>query len=123
MIFSFRLHQNSWQNKNRQTIRVGGLPLLRRRFYSVSSLTAHRREIFIPALGTVGSPLPGCQTHFGVVPDVGGTVTRWHRTSNDFLRWQVGMGPDRNTNAVIRVYHDAGNVIATHEYAGDLVEP
>ena len=26
-------------------------------------------------------------------------------------------------NAVIRVYEDAGNVIATHEHAGDFVKP
>jgi len=29
----------------------------------------------------------------------------------------------RSHRAVIRVYDAAGNVIATHEYAGDLVEP
>jgi hypothetical protein len=29
----------------------------------------------------------------------------------------------RSHNAVIRVYDDAGNVIATHEHAGNFVEP
>jgi hypothetical protein len=29
----------------------------------------------------------------------------------------------RSHYAVIRVYDDAGNVIATHEHAGDFVEP
>ena len=29
----------------------------------------------------------------------------------------------RSHNAVIRVYDDAGNVIETHEHAGDFVEP
>jgi hypothetical protein len=32
--------------------------------------------ILIPALGTVGSPLPGCQTRFGVIPDVAEIVSR-----------------------------------------------
>ena len=29
----------------------------------------------------------------------------------------------RSHDALIRVYDDAGNVIATHEYMGDFVEP
>jgi hypothetical protein len=29
----------------------------------------------------------------------------------------------RSHDAVIRVYNEAGNVIATHEHAGDFVEP
>jgi hypothetical protein len=29
----------------------------------------------------------------------------------------------RSHDAVIRVYDEAGNVIATHEHAGDFVEP
>jgi hypothetical protein len=29
----------------------------------------------------------------------------------------------RSHNAVIRVYDDAGNVIETHEHAGDFKEP
>jgi hypothetical protein len=30
------------------------------------------------------------------------------------------MGPDRNTNAVIRIYDEAGYVIETHQHAGDF---
>jgi hypothetical protein len=29
----------------------------------------------------------------------------------------------RSHDAVIRVYDDAGNVIETHEHAGDLLDP
>jgi hypothetical protein len=30
---------------------------------------------------------------------------------------------ETNCDAVIRVYHEAGNVIETHEHAGDFKEP
>src|SRR6516225_9712920 len=58
MIFSFRLHQELVAKQKPPDHQVGGLPLLRRRFYSVSLLTAHRRESFIPALGTVALHCP-----------------------------------------------------------------
>jgi hypothetical protein len=34
----------------------------------------------------------------------------------------VGSGTPGQMHAVIRVYDDAGNVIATHEHAGDVKE-
>ena len=33
------------------------------------------------------------------------------------------MHRSRSHDAVVRVYDDAGNVIATHEHAGEFVEP
>ena len=33
------------------------------------------------------------------------------------------MHSSRSRDAVIRVYDDAGNVIETHEHAGDFIEP
>jgi hypothetical protein len=36
---------------------------------------------------------------------------------------QVAMHSSRSHDAVIRVYDDAGNMIETHEHAGDFVEP
>ena len=58
MISPFRLHQELVAKQKLPDYQVGGLPLLRRRFYSVSLLTAHRRESFIPALGTVALHCP-----------------------------------------------------------------
>ena len=48
--------------------------------------------IFIPALGTAGSPLPGCQTHFGVVPDVRRTI--------------IEIAPARNWTRVVVAHRD-----------------
>jgi hypothetical protein len=38
--------------------------------YLVSFPTTHRRELSFPIKGTLALPLPGCQTHIRVVPDV-----------------------------------------------------
>ena len=71
MIFSFRLHHElvvKQKPPDHQGRRLATSPaeILFGEF-------PHRTSagIFVPALGTVGSPLPGCQTRFGVVPDVG----------------------------------------------------
>jgi hypothetical protein len=39
------------------------------------------------------------------------------------LGFQRGGSPARSHDAVIRVYDAAGNVIETHEHAGDFKEP
>jgi hypothetical protein len=52
MILSFHDIRNSRQNKNRQPIRAA-VSILRRRFYSVSFLTAHHRKLPFPIKGTL----------------------------------------------------------------------
>ena len=42
--------------------------------------------------------------------------------SNAVPRWRAWNGSEAD-DAVIRVYDEAGNAIATHEYAGELKEP
>jgi hypothetical protein len=45
----------------------------------------------------------------------------WYDTLGDAIGY--AMHSSRSHDAVIRVYDAAGNVIATHEHAGDFVEP
>jgi len=45
----------------------------------------------------------------------------WYDTPDNAIGY--AMHSSRSDDAVIRVYDDAGNVIATHEHAGDFVEP
>jgi len=45
----------------------------------------------------------------------------WYDTSDNAVGH--AMHNSRSHGAVIRVYDAAGNVIATHEHAGDFVEP
>ena len=45
----------------------------------------------------------------------------WYDTPDNAIGY--AMHRSRSHDAVIRVYNDAGNLIATHEHAGDFVEP
>ena len=45
----------------------------------------------------------------------------WYDTPDNAIGY--AMHSSRSHAAVIHVYDDAGNVIATHEHAGDFVEP
>jgi hypothetical protein len=45
----------------------------------------------------------------------------WYDTPDNAIGY--AMQNSRTHDAVIRVYDAAGNVIATHEHAGDFVEP
>src|SRR5262249_3426041 len=59
MIFNFRLHQElaaKQKPPDHQGRRF--CHFLRRRFHSASFLTAHPRELFVPALGTVALHCP-----------------------------------------------------------------
>jgi hypothetical protein len=59
-------HQELLDKQKPQAHQGDGSLIVRRSFYSASFLP-HRREFSIPALS---SPLPGCQTRVGVIPDV-----------------------------------------------------
>ena len=70
------------------------------------------------------SPAP--EDHRGVdlisnVLPFGRLLYREPNTVNNAIRY--AMHSSRSRPAVIRVYDDAGNVIASHEHAGDFVEP
>jgi len=45
----------------------------------------------------------------------------WHDTPDNAIGY--AMHSSRSHDAVIRVYDQAGNVIETHEHAGDFKEP
>ena len=45
----------------------------------------------------------------------------WYDTPDNAIGY--AMHSSRSHDAVIRVYDDAGNVIETHEHAGNFVEP
>jgi len=45
------------------------------------------------------------------------------RTECSEQRNRYAKSYSRSTDAVIRVYDDAGNVIETHKYAGEFKEP
>jgi len=45
----------------------------------------------------------------------------WYDTPDDAVDYAKFFS--RAHSAVVRVYDDAGNVIATHEHAGEFVEP
>ena len=100
MIFSFRLHQNSWQNKNRQTIRVGGLPLLRRRLLFGDLSRRASAGTLAPAQGTVA-------LHCSVARLISESFLM---SVNNGLR-HAGLQPE------LCSYHDLANLLAAWPFA------
>jgi len=70
------LHQELAAKQKPPDHQVGGLPLLRRRFFVQRVISPHIGGNFGSRSRHRGSPLLGCQTHFGVIPDVGENRSR-----------------------------------------------